>query len=640
MKKLLLILLIFSCINAYSQHPEKYFKFIEPNKEAINTKITKLISIDKVVKDTVWAYANLNEFENFQKLGYKIELLTPPSLLTTKVLNMATDISQMANWDRYPTYAVYRAMMKKFETDYPNLCKLDSIGTTVEGRKLYVVKISDNVSDDEAEPEFFYTSTMHGDEVTGYVLMLRLIDYLLSQYNTNTRIKDIVDNMAIYINPNANPDGTYYAGNNSISGSRRYNANGVDINRNFPDPRAGNHPNGYTSWEPETQAMMDFASQHRFTASANFHGGIELANYPWDTWTSTQRKHADHNWYYTVSRAYADTAQKYSPAGYFTGEDNGVTHGGDWYVVAGGRQDYMNYWHHCREITLEISNVMLLSSDLLTAYWDYNKESILNYMEVCNGGIQGIIRDEENNPIKAKVYISAHDKDSSEVYSNNTNGFYARPIEPGTWNVTYSAVGYESQEHALTVNDLNSTVIQDITLIKLKFEITFEVKHNSSPLENATVTLNGTSLQTNNEGKAIFSNFPYGKSYSCNVSATNYVTVEGQTDVTTNKTIPINIYMVNADELADNKTISVFPNPFSESINIDFQLDKPDFVEVSVYTMDGKQVYRTQKTKYNAGDVRITLQKSAINTSLNTGNYIVKVSTTGKNYSRVIQYLP
>ena len=124
------------------------------------------------------------------------------------------------------------------------------------------------------------------------------------------------------------------------------------------------------------------------------------------------------------------------------------------------------------------------------------------------------------------------------------------------------------------------------------------------------------------------------------MSATNYVTVEGQTDVTTNKTIPINIYMVNADELADNKTISVFPNPFSESINIDFQLDKPDFVEVSVYTMDGKQVYRTQKTKYNAGDVRITLQKSAINTSLNTGNYIVKVSTTGKNYSRVIQYLP
>lgn len=639
MKKLLFTLLIFSCINAYSQHPEKYFKFIEPNKESINTKITKLISIDKVVKDTVWAYANLKEFENFQKLGYKIELLTPPSLVATKALNMATDISQMTNWDRYPTYAVYREMIKKFETDYPNLCKLDSIGTTVEGRKLYVVKISDNVNDDEAEQEFFYTSTMHGDEVTGYVLMLRLTDYLLSQYNTNTRVKDIVDNMAIYINPNANPDGTYYAGNNTVSGSIRNNANGVNINRNFPDPRAGIHPDG-NSWQPETQAMMNFASQHRFTASANFHGGIELANYPWDTWESIERKHADHNWYYTVSRAYADTVQKYSPSGYFTGEDNGVTHGGDWYVVEGGRQDYMNYWHHCREITLEISDIKLLSSDLLPAHWDYNKESILNYMEICNGGIQGIIKDEDNNPIKAKVYISAHDKDSSEVYSNSTNGFYARPIEPGTWDVTYSALGYESKSQSITVTDLRTKIIQDITLPKLKYEVTFEVKHNGNALANAIVTLNGSAAFTNSEGKAVFSNFPYGKGYSYNVSATNYVTVEGQTDVTANKTIPINIYLVNADELTDNKTISVFPNPFSESINIALQLDKPDFVEVSVYSLDGKQIFRTQKTNYNSGDVRIYLPTSSMNTSLNSGNYIVKVSTSEKNYSRVIQYLP
>lgn len=639
MKKLLFTLIIFSCINAYSQHPEKYFKFIELNKEAINTQITKLISIDKVVKDTVWAYANLKEFETFRKLGYKIELLTPPSLLTTKALNMATDISQMANWDRYPTYTVYRAMMKKFETDYPNLCKLDSIGTTVEGRKLYVVKISDNVSDEEAEPEFFYTSTMHGDETTGYVLMLRLIDYLLSQYNIDPRIKSIVDNMAIYINPNANPDGTYYSGNNTVSGSTRSNANGVNLNRNFPDPRAGNQPDGY-SRQPETQAMMNFASQHRFTASANFHGGIELANYPWDTWTSAQKKHADHNWYYTVSRAYADTAQKYSPAGYFTGEDNGVTHGGDWYVVAGGRQDYMNYWHHCREITLEISDIKLLSSDLLPAHWNYNKESILNFIETCNGGIQGIIKDESNNPIKAKVYISAHDKDSSEVYSNSTNGFYARLIEPGTWGITYSALGYESKSQSITVTDLRTKTIQDITLPKLKFEVTFEVKHNGSPLANATVTLNGISLQTNNEGKTIFSNFPYGKNYSFSVSATNYITVEGQTDITDNKTIPISIYMVSADDITNNKTISVFPNPFSDNINIAFHLDKPDFVEVSVYTMDGKQIFRNQKNNYNAGDVRITLPISSMNTSLNSGNYIVKISTSEKNYSRVIQYLP
>ena len=37
-------------------------------------------------------------------------------------------------------------------------------------------------ADDEAEPEVFYSSTMHGDETGGFILMLRLADYLLKNY--------------------------------------------------------------------------------------------------------------------------------------------------------------------------------------------------------------------------------------------------------------------------------------------------------------------------------------------------------------------------------------------------------------------------------------------------------------------------
>lgn len=62
---------------------------------------------------------------------------------------------------------------------------------------------------------------MHGDEVTGYVLMLHLIDYLLQNYNTNNRIHKIVDSLEIHINPLANPDGTYASSNNTVSGATR-----------------------------------------------------------------------------------------------------------------------------------------------------------------------------------------------------------------------------------------------------------------------------------------------------------------------------------------------------------------------------------------------------------------------------------
>ncbi|MBK6966466.1 MAG: hypothetical protein IPH20_21865 [Bacteroidales bacterium] len=67
--------------------------------------------------------------------------------------------------------------------------------------------------------------------------------------------------------------------------ARRYNINGVDLNRNYPDPEDGDHPDGY-AWQPETVAFMNFAGQHDFVAAANFHGGVEVVNYPWDTWAT------------------------------------------------------------------------------------------------------------------------------------------------------------------------------------------------------------------------------------------------------------------------------------------------------------------------------------------------------------------
>lgn len=64
--------------------------------------------------------------------------------------------------------------------------------------------------------------------------MLRLIDTLLSSYGTDQRLTNLINNLEIWICPDTNPDGTYYGGNNSVSGARRYNYNGYDLNRNFP----------------------------------------------------------------------------------------------------------------------------------------------------------------------------------------------------------------------------------------------------------------------------------------------------------------------------------------------------------------------------------------------------------------------
>lgn len=417
---------------------EVYFSFIA-DKSDIET-ISHLISIDRINNDTVYSYANYEEFNQFLNKKYAYTVLTPPSLLLPESKLVTGFI--LKDWDVYPTYDAYVIMMNGFAENYPDLCQLHEIGTTVNGRKLLGVKISDNVNIKESEPEFFFTSTMHGDEVTGYILMLRLIDYLLSNYGVLPEVTRLVDSIEIWINPNANPDGTYFSGNQTVAGAIRYNANFVDLNRNFPDPDTlwGDHPDG-NAWQPETMAMMQFMQNHNFVFSANYHGGAEVLNYPWDTWS---RSHPDEEWFEYVSHQYADTVKKYGGSSYFSNvSPDGVTNGYDWYPIAGGRQDYTTYFCNGREITIEVSSVKMPAAELLPDYWNYNYIAMLDYIGQCLRGIHGLVTDSiTGNPLKAKIVVMNHDADSSHVYSNELNGDHHRLIAPGTYDILCSAPGY------------------------------------------------------------------------------------------------------------------------------------------------------------------------------------------------------
>lgn len=634
-KKITLPLLAFSLILNTALAQEHYFRLIEPNKSIINSTITQTVSIDRVIGDTIFAFASSAEYAKLISFGFAPDELPFPTA-SAKAKVMAASLTEMASWDRYPTYEVYREMMKAYEKNYPALCKLDSIGTTVDGRRLYVVKISDKVLQDEAEPEFFYTSTMHGDEITGYVLMLRLIDYLLTNYETDSRVANLVNNIAIFINPNANPDGTYYYGNSTVNGARRYNANNYDINRNFPDPRAGSNPNG--PHQPETVAMMNFAASRNFVLSANFHGGIELANFPWDTWTSSTNRHADHNWFYKISRQYADNAQTNSPAGYFTGENNGVTHGGDWYVVAGGRQDYMNYWHHCREITLEISGTKAPESSLLPNFWNYNREAMLTYMELALTGISGSVTNSQGEPLHATITIAGHDKDNSHLFTNPVFGNYTRFVDAGTWNITYSAENYISQTHSVTLDNFTTSVTKNIILREVgQHLVEVEVKHQNEPITNATITLNGQAQTTNSIGLANFGSITSG-TYPIVVNADGFNQYEDNISIESDTTVAIILTPVGVKVLNSTlNTLNIWPNPFFDFITIEFTIGKRAFSQIDITQVSGQTVATILNETLNPGLHSFVWQP---NKSLSQGYYIVRVKVDNTIYSRKILFSP
>lgn len=435
---------------------EIYFTFNINSRNDISD-ITKIISIDNVKGLKVWAYANREGFKNFLLLGIPYTILPHPHTFANPKTKQSS-IQQLRSWTSYPTYTSYESIMDQFVIDHPNLCRLVNIGTLASGRKLLLIKISDNPDDKENEPQFLYTSTMHGDETAGYIGMLNYIDYLLTNYGTDPRVTNLVNNMEIWVNPLANPDGTYAGGNSTVSGATRFNANNIDLNRNYPDPQAGLHPDG-NPWQTETQAFMGFADTMNFVMAANFHGGAEVVNYPWDTWSTAT---ADENWWLGESKRYADTVFANSTPGYFTGvASTGYINGFDWYQITGGRQDYMNYFKHCREVTLEISNTKLLPTSSISSNWDFNYRSWLNYMEESLNGVRGIIKDAcTNKPVVAKVFIAGHDFDSSHVYSTAAVGNYHRPIYQGTYALTFSAPGYTSQTiTGINVTNGNATVV-------------------------------------------------------------------------------------------------------------------------------------------------------------------------------------
>jgi hypothetical protein len=452
----LVLILVFALSSNSVDLGETYFKFQTPERRILD-KVSRLVSIDKVTADEVHAYANDAELVHFKGLGIPFERLPHPGVATFP--RMARTSAALAEWDAYPSYEAYVAMMYQFQADYPGLCQIVDAGATVQGRSILFARISDNVSIEEDEPEVMHTSTMHGDETTGYILCLRLIDSLLSAYGSDPYVTRLVDSLEIWINPSANPDGTYYSGNSSVYGARRYNTNGVDINRNFPDPAEGDHPNGQ-SWQPETIAMMNLAQVHSFTISANFHGGAEVINYPWDTWS---RAHADEDWYVDVCLAWAQSAQAASPGLYLESWQfpQGITNGYAWYRVIGGRQDYMIYWRGCREITAEISNVKLLPADELPDLWSYNKQALLEYLENALYGVRGIVSDASTGlPVAATIRVLGHDVDSSRVFTDPDVGDYHRMLSAGTYTLEFTSLGYSpATAYSVGVTDKHSTIL-------------------------------------------------------------------------------------------------------------------------------------------------------------------------------------
>ena len=185
-------------------------------------------------------------------------------------------------FEYYHTYAENKAFIDATVAAHPGIAKRFNIGRSYEGRKIWGIKISDNVATDENEPEIFINAEIHARERATNELALNMISTLTDNYGGSDalgqRVTDIVNSREIWIVPQVNVDGSEF----DISGGYWHtwrknrqptsdpNEIGIDLNRNFgykwggpgssANPHSDTYRGDYPFQTPEDRRYRDFVA--------------------------------------------------------------------------------------------------------------------------------------------------------------------------------------------------------------------------------------------------------------------------------------------------------------------------------------------------------------------------------------------
>jgi murein tripeptide amidase MpaA len=119
---------------------------------------------------------------------------------------------QDIQFDRYYRYEELTSLLKGFAAEYPELVKVQSIGTSYEGRDIWLVTVTNFASGTaEDKPALWVDGNIHASEVSPSTACLYLLNKLTGEYGTNADITRCLDTRVFYICPRINPDGAEWA---------------------------------------------------------------------------------------------------------------------------------------------------------------------------------------------------------------------------------------------------------------------------------------------------------------------------------------------------------------------------------------------------------------------------------------------
>jgi murein tripeptide amidase MpaA len=111
-------------------------------------------------------------------------------------------------FDHYYLYNEITDLLKRLEKEHPKLAKLHSIGKTPQGRDIWLMELSNREKGNpDRKPGMYIDGNTHASEVTGSMVCLKTIWYLVSEYGRDPFATELLDGRVVYVNPRVDPDG-------------------------------------------------------------------------------------------------------------------------------------------------------------------------------------------------------------------------------------------------------------------------------------------------------------------------------------------------------------------------------------------------------------------------------------------------
>jgi len=435
----LLLLCGFQSLNASDAH--LYRISLQGHGTAVELAQAGIDILAAIPNDHALAELSDEQMSRVIRLGYQVEYLAA-SLVA---------YSELDETDDYYSYASLVAQLQTWANQYANIAVLYDLATTVQNRHVYGMKISDNPLSEEDEIVNFFVGCHHGNEKISEEVPMYFLNYILSNYGTNPDVTFWVDNREIWVIPLVNPDGFF---NNN-----RYNANNVDINRNysFHWGQSASNYGPYPFSEVETQAVRNLNLAHHFTTAHSYHSYGEEILYPF-AWAANHPS-PDNPFFVEMTNAMAAY--------------NGYTPmlSGNLYPHGGEMNDYLYGEKGVFGCTSEVWGGPGYNppASQIAAVCQENLPTDLYQLQRSGGAqITGRITDATTGlPLVAqfKVVQLWNPNEIYPRYSEPTFGRYRHLLVPATYTLEVSKAGYATQTIPNLVVVANTPTVRDVALV-------------------------------------------------------------------------------------------------------------------------------------------------------------------------------